>query len=97
MGTSNVPAIAGQPVTLWATVFARHPVVGKPGGRFRFRIDGKTLPNAVAIDQYGRASVTRAFGPGVHWVSGRYLGDGTFAKGERPCADAPVRREVSRT
>jgi hypothetical protein len=79
MGTSAVPAKAGQPVKLWATVFARYPVVGKPGGTFRFLIDGRTLPNPVAIDRYGRAVITRTLESGKHWVSGRYLGDGTFA------------------
>jgi hypothetical protein len=80
MGSSADPAAAGEAVRLWATVFARYPVMGKPGGTFRFRIDGRTLPDPVAIDRHGRAVITRTLRPGIHWVSGRYLGDGTFAE-----------------
>jgi hypothetical protein len=79
MGSSAVNAPSGEPVRLWATVFARYPVVGTPAGMFQFRIDGRTLPNPVAIDRHGRAVITRTLHPGVHWVSGRYLGDGAFA------------------
>jgi hypothetical protein len=80
MGSSADPAAHGEAVRLWATVFARYPMIGKPGGMFQFRMDGRTLPNPVAIDRHGRAVITRTLQPGIHWVSGRYLGDGTFGE-----------------
>jgi hypothetical protein len=79
MGSSADPATAGELISLWARVFARYPVVGGPGGMFQFRIDGVTLPNPVALDWHGRATITRILlHPGVHHVSGRYLGDSAF-------------------
>jgi hypothetical protein len=79
MGSSADPAPAAKPVRLWATVLANYPDMGTPGGTFRFRIDGRTLPDPVPIDGHGRAVIRRTLNPGVHWISGRYLGDGTFA------------------
>ena len=79
IGSSEFPTVSNQPVDLWATVIARYPVVGKPGGRFQFRLDGQPLGSPVAIDSYGRARISLYLRPGIHWVTGRYQGDGTFS------------------
>jgi hypothetical protein len=79
MGSSEVPAVAGQSVTVWATVFARYPVLGNPPGTVQFRVDGRLFGAPVTINRQGRAVITLTFHmTGVHWVSGRYLGDHGF-------------------
>jgi hypothetical protein len=79
MGSSEQPATAGQPVIVWATVLAHYPVVGTPGGTFQFRLNGQPLGSPVALDSHGRAHLTLYLRPGIHWITGRYPGDGTFA------------------
>jgi hypothetical protein len=85
MGSTARSATAAQPVMLWATVAARYPVIGTPTGTFQFRLDGQALGSPVAINAHGRAHVTLYLRPGIHWITGRYGGDGTFA------ASVPVR------
>jgi hypothetical protein len=79
IGSSEFPNVSNQPVDLWATVFAKYPVVGEPTGTFQFRLDGQPLGSPVPIDAHGRAHVSLFLRPGIHWLTGRYQGDGTFS------------------
>jgi hypothetical protein len=60
-------------------VLARYPFLGTPAGTFQFRLDGQPVGSPVAIDANGRAHLTLHLRAGIHWITGRYQGDGIFA------------------
>ena len=87
LATTPNPAIAGQVVTLTATVTSTG---GTPTGTVTFR-DG-TVPLGVANSTAGQATITvSTLVAGSHSLTATYDGDGTFA----PSTSAPISQAVT--
>jgi hypothetical protein len=79
LSVSSNPAVAGQPLTLAATVAAAAPGFGPPTGSVLF-LDGSTTIGTGTLGGSGVATFTIAALPGGHFptFSAEYLGDGNF-------------------
>jgi hypothetical protein len=78
VGSSVNPAVAGQAVTLTATVAAVAPGAGTPTGTVTFE-DGNVILGTVAVGADGSASFTTSFADaGDHAITAVYSGNPNF-------------------
>jgi hypothetical protein len=77
--SSANPSVAGQGVTFTATVAPVAPGAGTPTGTVRFRVDGDSAGDPVALVA-GRATYgpTTSLNPGARTIAADYSGDGFF-------------------
>jgi hypothetical protein len=72
------PSTVGQAVTFTATVVARAPGSGIPGGTITFKDKNKTLGSA-SLDATGRAVLTTSsLNQGTHQITAEYGGNASF-------------------
>ncbi len=78
LSTSNVSAVAGEPLTFTAELSAVGPGAGTPTGSVQFAVDGVDLGAPVALSGGTATSPTANLGTGSHNVTANYLGDANF-------------------
>jgi hypothetical protein len=71
------PGVAGQPVTLTATITASGGAVGTPTGSITFT-DGATTLGAVALSGGVATLVVPSFAAGAHTITAAFPGDANF-------------------
>jgi hypothetical protein len=82
LSSSPNPAVAGQNVTLTATVIPTAPSTQPPTGSVQF-YDGTTLLGTVSLN-VGSATFVTAFAAGSHDLTAVYTGDAAYANASSP-------------
>ncbi len=82
LSSSPNPAVAGESVTLSATVIPTAPSTQTPDGTVRF-YDGAVLLGTVSVHA-GSATFTTAFAAGSHSLTAVYSGNGAYAGATSP-------------
>src|SRR5207253_2307497 len=86
------PSVAGQSITLTATVTAVAPATGMPTATVTF-FDGATNLGSAALDASGQATLSIASLPvGSHSLTASYSGDGNF----NPSSSATLTQTVNK-
>jgi hypothetical protein len=75
------PAVAGQPVTLTATVSPVVPGFGPPTGNVLFLDDGATIGSGKLSGGIATFTTTALVDPVTHYLSAVYVGDSNFLGG----------------
>jgi LPXTG-motif cell wall-anchored protein len=89
--------VAGESVTLSATVAATAPGAGTPTGTVAFT-DGGTVLGTAAVDATGTATLDVAdLGVGAHTLAATYSGDANFLPSASSKHDYPVHKAASKT
>src|SRR5262245_105516 len=90
------PSLAGQAVTLSATVTALAPAIGIPTGTVTFR-DGATILGTVTLVNGSASLVTSALTVGSHPLSATYSGSATLAASPSPTVNQTVNPAATST
>ncbi len=78
LSTSEVNAVAGQPLTFTAGVTAVGPGAGTPTGTVQFAVDGVNLGGPQTLSGGTVTSPTANLDAGTHLVTATYNGDASF-------------------
>ncbi len=89
LAVSNNPVIAGQPLTLTASVAGAAPGFGPPTGSVLF-LDGPATVGSGSLAGGVATFTTAALAAGTHALTAVYVGDGHFTGSSTPSALAAV-------